>query len=78
MNDKDGSGKVSVEEAMQILFLRYGRQRLDEMLVEIFGTSDIHSGTELTLTEFLHSLHLLQIRQLRDGKPRGGGRAAAK
>lgn len=63
---------------MQILFLRYGRQRLDEMLVEIFGTSDIHSGTELTLTEFLHSLHLLQIRQLRDGKPRGGGRAAAK
>ena len=44
MNDKDESGKVSVEEAMQILFLRYGRQKLDNMLEEIFGTSDIHSG----------------------------------
>ena len=31
MNDKDGSGKVSVEEVMQILFLRYGRQLLDSV-----------------------------------------------
>lgn len=44
MNDKDESGKVSVEEAMSIIFLRYGRQKLDNMLEEIFGTSDIHSG----------------------------------
>jgi len=29
MNDKDGNGNVSVEEVMQILFLRYGRQLLD-------------------------------------------------
>ena len=42
MNDKNGNGLVSVEEAMQILFLRYGRQKMDEMLQEIFGTSDIH------------------------------------
>lgn len=42
MNDKNGNGRVSVEEAMQILFLRYGRQKMDEMLQEIFGTSDIH------------------------------------
>ncbi len=31
MNDKDNSGKVSVEEVMQILFLRYGRQLLDSV-----------------------------------------------
>ena len=31
MNDKDSSGKVSVEEVMQILFLRYGRQLLDSV-----------------------------------------------
>lgn len=31
MNDKDCSGKVSVEEVMQILFLRYGRQLLDSV-----------------------------------------------
>lgn len=50
---------------MSILFLRYGRQKLDNMLEEIFGTSDIHSGKELSLTDFLHSLHLSQIKQLK-------------
>lgn len=52
MNDKDNSGKVSVEEVMQILFLRYGRQLLDSQLEEMFGTSDTNSGAqELTLSE---------------------------
>lgn len=35
MNDKDGSGKVSVEEVMQILFLRYGRQLLDSVRIGV-------------------------------------------
>ena len=64
MNDKDNSGKVSVEEVMQILFLRYGRQLLDSQLEEIFGTSDTNSGTrDLSLTEFLTSLNQSQARQ---------------
>ena len=29
MNDKDDNGSVSVEEAMQILYLRHGRSLLD-------------------------------------------------
>lgn len=29
MNDKDESGTVSVEEAMSILYLRYGKSVLD-------------------------------------------------
>ena len=63
MNDKDNSGKVSVEEVMQILFLRYGRQLLDSQLEEIFGTSDTNSGTrDLSLTEFLTSLNQSQAR----------------
>ena len=65
MNDKDNSGKVSVEEVMQILFLRYGRQLLDSQLEEIFGTSDTNSGTrDLSLTEFLTSLNQSQARLL--------------
>lgn len=31
MNDKDDSGSVSVEEAMQILYLRHGRGLLDSV-----------------------------------------------
>jgi len=34
MNDRDGSGSVSVEEAMQILYLRFGKGLLDTVIVE--------------------------------------------
>ena len=44
MNDKDSKGHVSLENAMQIMYLRYGRQALDAQLEEIFGTSDLNSG----------------------------------
>jgi calmodulin len=64
MNDRDCKGTVSLEETMQIMYLRYGRQLLDAQLEEIFGTSDLNSGRTLTLSQFLHSLHLSQIRQL--------------
>ena len=64
MNDKDSKGTVSVEETMQILYLRYGRQLLDAQLEEIFGTSDLNSGKALTLSQFMHSLHTSQVRQL--------------
>ena len=47
MNDKEGSGNVSLEGAMQILYLRYGRGLLDAQLEEIFGTSDLNSGKSL-------------------------------
>eukprot|EP01026_Neomeris_dumetosa_P071597 TRINITY_DN7246_c0_g1_i4.p4 TRINITY_DN7246_c0_g1~~TRINITY_DN7246_c0_g1_i4.p4 ORF type:complete len:130 (-),score=8.48 TRINITY_DN7246_c0_g1_i4:317-706(-) len=66
MNDKEGSGCVSLEEAMQIMYLRYGRNLLDQQLVEIFGTSDLNSGKTLNLTEFLNSLHASQVKQLRN------------
>ena len=63
MNDKSFSGRVSLEEAMQILYLRYGRDLMDAQLEDIFGTSDLNSGKTLRLTEFLDSLHANQVRQ---------------
>ena len=78
MNDKDGSGAVSVEEAMHILYIRYGREKMDGMLMEIFGTSDIHSGKELTLTEFLGALHTQQIKHLKDKPVARGIRGVKK
>lgn len=64
INDKDGRGHVALEEAMQLMYLRYGRAELDQHLEEIFGTSDLNSGKTLTLSEFLHSLHISQVKQL--------------
>ena len=52
MNDKEGSGNVSLEGAMQILYLRYGRGLLDAQLEEIFGTSDLNSGMSLQTNAF--------------------------
>ena len=49
---------------MQLMYLRYGRAELDQHLEEIFGTSDLNSGKTLTLSEFLHSLHISQVKQL--------------
>ncbi|KAK3273721.1 Outer dynein arm docking complex 3 [Cymbomonas tetramitiformis] len=65
INDKDNSGTVSVEEAMQILYVRYGKACLDSQLQEIFGTSDTNSTKTLTLSEYLSSLYESQIKMLR-------------
>ena len=72
MNDRDGSGVVTVEEAMQILYLRHGNDMLDKQLNEIFGTSDTSSTSNLNLTEFLHSLYMSQIKQLKHNPVSGG------
>jgi calmodulin len=57
-------GYITLEEAMQITYLRYGRQQLDSVLEEVFGTSDLTSGKRITVTEFLHRLHRNQVKIL--------------
>jgi hypothetical protein len=64
MNDKESSGSISLEEALQIMYLRHGRAELDAKLEEVFGTSDLNSGKTLSLTEFLSCLHQHQVGAL--------------
>lgn len=64
MHDRDGAGAISLEEAMQIMYLRHGRAQLDAKLEEVFGTSDLNSGKKLGLTEFLDCLMASQIKAL--------------
>ena len=40
MYDKEFKGTVTVEETLQILFVRYGRDRLDEEIRAIFGDDE--------------------------------------
>ena len=42
MNDRDGSGSVSVEEAMQILYLRFGKGLLDTVIFKIVESLPLH------------------------------------
>lgn len=37
MYDKDFKGKVTVEETLQILYVRHGRDKLDDEIKAIFG-----------------------------------------
>lgn len=64
MNDRQNSGCISLEEALQIMYLRHGRAELDAKLEEVFGTCDLNSGKTLSLTEFLACLHQNQVKQL--------------
>ena len=42
MNDRDSSGSVSVEEAMQILYLRFGKGLLDTVIFKIVESLPLH------------------------------------
>ena len=42
MNDRDGSGSVSVEEAMQILYLRFGKGLLYTVIFKIVESLPLH------------------------------------
>lgn len=64
MHDREGAGAISLEAAMEIMYLRHGRAQLDAKLEEVFGTSDLNSGKTLGLSEFMACLHANQIKGL--------------
>lgn len=64
MMDKEGKGLMTLEQAMQILYLRHGRANLDQQLETMFGTADLDCGKVLTLREFIHALHSYQVNLL--------------
>jgi hypothetical protein len=53
--DQDCSGRVSVDETMEMLFTRYGKDDLETKMVELFGkdlmTAD--GDGELSFREYL-------------------------
>jgi hypothetical protein len=60
MNQQDKV--VTMESALQLMYLMHGKADLDEHLREIFGTSDLNSGVTLNLTNFLKAFHAAQVR----------------
>jgi Ca2+-binding EF-hand superfamily protein len=56
MYDKSFKGRVTVEETLQILFVRYGREKLDDEIKAIFGEEEKNkdgSDKEITYGEYL-------------------------
>ena len=51
MYDKKFKGRVTVEETLQILYVRHGRDRLDDEIKAIFGDDEKNNdGTEKEIT----------------------------
>ena len=60
MYDKTFKGKVTVEETLQILYVRYKRDRLDEQITFIFGEdekNDDGSEKEITFGEYVEKMN---------------------
>ena len=52
MHDKDQSGSIDMDECMEILFRRFGKEQLEARVNE-FMTYDVNSDKEISFTEFL-------------------------
>ena len=51
MYDKKFKGRVTVEETLQILYVRHGRDQLDDEIKAIFGEDEKNNdGTEKEIT----------------------------
>ena len=60
MYDKTFKGRVTVEETLQILYVRYKRDRLDEQITFIFGDdekNDDGSEKEITFSEYVDKMN---------------------
>jgi len=53
MHDKDCSGTIDVDECMEILFRRFGKEMLEDKVKE-FMAQDEDGDNDITFTEFLH------------------------
>ena len=60
MYDKDFKGRVTIEETLQILFVRHGRKNLDEEIKAIFGEEERNKDTSeepsITYSEYVNKI----------------------
>lgn len=60
MYDKTFKGRVTVEETLQILYVRHGREKLDDEIKAIFGENeknDDGSEKEITYGEYVDKIN---------------------
>jgi len=81
MYDKDFRGRVTIEETLQILFVRHGRKNLDEEIKAIFGEEERNKDTSeeqsITYEEYVSKItrRALNKQAAMLGKKKGRGNA---
>ena len=69
MYDRNFRGKVTVEETLQIMYVRYGRDKLDEEITEIFGHEETNpDGSEKVITfgEYIDKVNQRSLREFKE------------
>ena len=69
MYDKDFRGKVTVEETLQILFVRHGRNQLDTEIEAIFGIDEKQQDVEekeITYQEYVEKINERALKEQKD------------
>lgn len=74
--DKDGSGKVSFEECMEIMYRRFGRKMLEER-TKAFFAGDLNGDNELDFSEFQRQLREARIQASKTTKAHRASRSSA-
>lgn len=67
--DKNFKGRVTVEETLQILYIKHGRDKLDYEIEAIFGQDEKNNdGTEksITFSEYLEKVNTRAIKEYFD------------
>ena len=64
--DKDNGGEISVEEAIEDLYLQHGKEDLDDKLSDMFGPDvDVNDpDAVLNLKKFISAMRLGQLKQM--------------
>lgn len=62
--DQNDNGAVSVDETMSMLYARYGRQKMEVKLKELFGSEMIETGTQGGEIDFATYLNVVEKTQL--------------
>ena len=79
MYDQDFKGRVTVEETLQILFVRHGRKNLDEEIKAIFGEEDRPSNANeeqsITYSEYVNKVTSRALKKHATAIGRRNGKA---
>jgi len=70
MHDKDSRGTIDMDECMEILFRRFGKEQLEEKTNEFFK-HDTDGDNAISFAEFQKQMQAIRPKRRETGKPSG-------
>ncbi len=68
---QDSSGTIDMDECMEILFRRFGKEQLEEKTNEFFK-HDVDGDNAISFAEFQKQMQAIRPKRMQAGKPKAG------